>query len=326
MSDTSVPILLGSWVRDDPPDLSTDPDAFGALDIAKGVASLLERATAPYTVSLSGSWGVGKTTVAKAAFGLLPSGAARCTVDVWADDLTELRKTLAVEAGAALAVAGGGRTLDDERRAIAERIDGAVRVARTTVDPPVTTLSLARLRQAFRRHRARSIAVSLFALLIVLLVPILGTNPVLAPVGNLLAVLLGGSLTFLLLRSGALIQVRTSSATQSPAQEAVEVRSAFISAVGGGQNMPPVFVLIDNLDRLAAADALTVMRDIRSMLDVQGSRCIFVVPVDRKALADAVAAHPDDRAAALDYLEKFFNVDSLLRPLLALRHELQNVS
>lgn len=70
-------------------------------------------------------------------------------------------------------------------------------------------------------------------------------------------------------------------------------------------------MIVDNLNRLTSRDALQALSQIRSFVEMPDSRCLFLIPVDRRALTRHLAAALDERneGAATDYLSKFFNLD-----------------
>ncbi|HYI23758.1 MAG TPA: P-loop NTPase fold protein [Candidatus Limnocylindrales bacterium] len=69
-----------------------------------------------------------------------------------------------------------------------------------------------------------------------------------------------------------------------------------------------MIVVVDNLDRLSGKDALTALGEIRALLDIKDSRCVFMIPIDRRRLSDHLQEALKSEAAA-DFLEKFFGLD-----------------
>jgi hypothetical protein len=135
--------------------------------------------------------------------------------------------------------------------------------------------------------------------------------------------LLGAGLVFSALQTGIFFRVESISQNRAPAQESVESARRFQELVTGqGANTPAkVLVVVDNLDRLEGSDALTALAEVRALVDFPTSRAIFLIPIDRGALARHIEqplsatgtdAQPSEGPAAKDYLEKFFNLDLLL--------------
>jgi hypothetical protein len=90
------------WLIDEPVDLK-HADEFGVSLLVDRLVDLLSRAKPPFTVSLSGSWGVGKTTIADAIVTRLKNANFRAIkIDAWTQDVSQLRRSLVLEVGAAL--------------------------------------------------------------------------------------------------------------------------------------------------------------------------------------------------------------------------------
>jgi hypothetical protein len=75
-----------------PGGLSGDGDAFGHIDYAAAVASVLMDARAPFTMGLFGPWGVGKTTVIEEIGRQLEGKAAFAYFDAWRYESDALRR------------------------------------------------------------------------------------------------------------------------------------------------------------------------------------------------------------------------------------------
>lgn len=123
-------------------DEATVDDRFGTQEIAERMAPLVRQADPPFTISISGSWGVGKTTLTKRLTNLLagPTVSAAdkvpvITVDLWTEDLGDLRRTLALEVGAALRD-HGGRSPEDALREEAKDFDEKARSSRVRPESP----------------------------------------------------------------------------------------------------------------------------------------------------------------------------------------------
>jgi hypothetical protein len=140
----------------------------------------------------------------------------------------------------------------------------------------------------------------------------------LAPIGTFLA----AALAFLLFGSGLVFSVPSETKISAPASEEVVLSERFEQVVTGklpDRLDPPkklparVLVVVDNLDRLQGQEALVALGSIRALIDIsEGSRCIFLVPVDRRALTrhlEGTLGAGSSSGAADDYLQKLFNLD-----------------
>lgn len=111
---------LPRWLRDEPLDLRKD-DQFGVDQLVDRLVGLLARAKPPFTLSLSGAWGVGKSTVADAIVARLKERKVRAVkIDAWTQDVAQLRRSVVIEVGAALKAGS-----DADRKALAEELDEA---------------------------------------------------------------------------------------------------------------------------------------------------------------------------------------------------------
>jgi hypothetical protein len=293
-------------LRDPVPDEDLPPDAFGVEALAAGLAELLESVKPPFTVSLSGAWGIGKTTLTETV--KTRSNLLVGVLDLWAQDVDQLRRSIVIEIGALLR--GGGDAARDE---VAKDLDKALH-ASATLSQPSPRLQL---KDVWRRiHNDPGAAVWALA---VLLLWILGFLLVSTFVKGLAAQVLGQLLTasavFLLIQSGLFITIATTTESMAPAEGQVATLRKFreFSTITKHDERP-VLMILDNLDRLTGEEAVKALGEIRSLVDVKGSRCLFLIPVDRAALARHLEGHlgDDEADAARDFLDKFFNLDVVL--------------
>jgi hypothetical protein len=139
---------------------------------------------------------------------------------------------------------------------------------------------------------------------------LLGSHPQLAVLGNVAAAVIGGVLVYVLLSSGLLVTTTTTTQARAPAEQVLHTSQEFLRLVTGLGR--PVLIVLDNLDRLPAKDALLALAEIRSFVEVQQSQCIFLIPVDREALSNQLLQELQDEVTARDFLDKFFNLDVTL--------------
>lgn len=91
------------WLSDAPQRLDEGSDAFGVEGLVDRLARTIASARPPFTLSLSGTWGVGKSTVALAVVERLRAdGVPAVLIDAWTEDVSTLRRTIVVAVGAAL--------------------------------------------------------------------------------------------------------------------------------------------------------------------------------------------------------------------------------
>jgi hypothetical protein len=311
-----------SWLTDVSLDL-TKADAFDVAGLVERLADLVEGGDPPFTISLSGPWGVGKSTVAEELKARLQEKRIPgVIVDAWTEDIDHLRRTLAIQVGAKLS----GKPDDLQR--VAADIDKAIDTTENRALPPKLNLASGSVFKSIRQGlKSSPLLLSIDAVLLALTVCSAIWFP--TPIGAFTA-LLSASLIFTLFQSGLFLHIVTTSQSVAPASESVQMAKVFKSAVTSSAPGAPgkVLVVVDNLDRLTGDDALKALAQIRALVEIPDSRAIFLIPIDRGALARHIQPRVDpdgadcleDQAlpadgsetAAADYLEKFFNLDLLL--------------
>jgi hypothetical protein len=324
-----------TWLRDEPVDLSkpesaSGNDKFDIERIVAGVIDLVQAARPPITVSLSGNWGVGKSTIAQAVVDRLNKlgdrGIPACLIDAWTSDVDDLRRQLVIEATATRRTERGAdpsiwrKRLDENRVAVAKELDEALLKGTTDEEPVIHVNWRDGLRDAFGEGKGDTLVVIAIAVLLVVLGGLFGSAARSAPiheqvfrfVGQIAGTLLGAFLVFLVVQSGIVIRNRSRSTSTQPARESVvlaEKFRTFLSSPRDEGNADKVVVVVDNLDRLSRRDALTALAEIRSLVEIKNSRCLFLIPIDRNAFVDQLGKELDGPGSARDYLDKFFNVD-----------------
>lgn len=311
------------WLSDAPVDLDTELDAFGVDPIIDNLLKLIQSADPPFTMSLSGVWGSGKSTVAKGIVKRMRrAGGSAVLVDAWTEDLHQLRRTLVIAVAAAMRGRGDDATEERERKSVARRIDDETRNSKS--EPATGTRAGVglTLRAIFRDPVGFTLSILVVGALLLaisFLAPESAWSRAITPV-------LGVFIGFLLVNSGFFFVVRGLTVTTGPAEASEVLSREFRTAVSGeGMTDAPgrALVVVDNLDRLPGEDAVRALAEIRSLVEAQGSRCLFLIPVDREALVGHLkgAFSPPDvdapssqtqETAANDYLDKFFNLDIVL--------------
>ena len=279
-------------------------DQFGVDRLVDRLVDLLARAKAPFTLSLSGAWGVGKSTVADAIIKRLRDRDIRAVkIDAWTRDVAQLRRSVVIEVGAALK--GGS---EGDRKAVAEELDEAratrVEVQSARIEARELMPTLRQIARFWFAYGAAS-AIALFAWYEA---SALNKDSGLRPIFIALAVILTPILV-----TSIIFKFVTPSASRAPASEELALATKFEEIVTKRSGLfgykGPIIVVIDNLDRVSGADALTALSQIRALVEIDESRCIFFIPIDRTRLAAHLSRELRDAQAAADYLEKFFNLD-----------------
>jgi hypothetical protein len=319
------------FLSDAPADLTED--AFGVTPIVDRLTVTLATTAPPFTLSLSGSWGIGKSTVAEAVVSRLNSvGTPAVLIDAWTEDTKNLRRTLVIKVGAAIRARGDLSKRQHEEESLAKELDDDTRSSQVESEGPKAMANVP------RPHRIRTDRKSLLdgaGRLILRLIPIgvaivafvalsawsygAKTDSFEArTVPSLLGILLG----FIFLGSGFFMVTRTTTTTRGPVEASVAVAERFRRSVTAATgDCQRVLVVVDNLDRLPGAEAVQALSEIRALVEIKGSVCVFLIPVDRDALVRHIKAaltsgeaEGDDHAerAARSYLDKFFSLDLVL--------------
>ncbi|GIW20262.1 MAG: hypothetical protein KatS3mg065_0558 [Chloroflexota bacterium] len=298
------------------------------------MADLVARAEPPFTIALSGGWGVGKSTIARSLVNTLRRRRVPAVlVDAWTEDSPNLRRSLVVAVAAATELPQGREDELSKREAVEKQIDAALTTTETE-HRSRSALSGTRLRDRVKNASLGLILVSVALVLTFAGMLYLAYIQVLPVVQTLVSQLFVGLLLFLLLNSGFVFQPVAWSRSRGPAMERIVLERAFraraAQKTGRRTNgARRIVVVVDNLDRLPGEDALRALGEIRSLVEFEESACIFIIPLDREALTrhvmtalegkatHAVQGNGEDLSvprrhastAARDYLDKFFNLD-----------------
>ncbi len=309
-TERTPPRPTAQWLRDDPPSLEAGGDAFHIKTAVEGLSKLLVAADPPFVIGLTGEWGTGKTTFAQAVCANVATTMDTCWVDLWSQDISELRRTLLIEVGSA-----GAEDLTAARIEQAGSLDSALRTSSSTIEPP--ELKLSPVIKPTRKNVLRPVWGVLLLVLIIELILFLDILPGTKTLVPLASTVLGAIIVFAVLNSGLVVRVRSTQRSIAPAKESVQLHDAFRAIVRQSEHHRPVLVVVDNLDRLPADDALRTLSEIRAFVEMQDSRCLFLIPVDRDALTSQLKHVLRDDRAARDYLDKFFNLDLAVSPPVA---------
>lgn len=306
---------VGSWLPERPLKFPEE-DAFGVDGLIDQLVEQLVAAQPPFAVSLSGSWGVGKSTVAQELVRRLRERHVRgILVDAWTLDVGHLRRHLVVEVGAALETRNRQADPDPQKRAeFALQIDTE---AAQTVEQFAAKVELRKPREIADAVAGSPVSLLVIALAVFLIVAAgLAWKDASSFLFTIAGVLALGWLTTYVLR------ITTPSRSRAATAEDVVLTNAFAATVSRkpsrlrlpfvSEKPDQIVIVVDNLDRLSGQDALDALSQIRALLDVPRSRCVFVIPIDRDKLEDHLRRGLGGQIAAADYLEKFFGLDLAL--------------
>lgn len=306
---------VGSWLPDAEVEFPA-ADAFGVDKLIDQLADQLVTAKPPFAISLSGSWGVGKSTIAHELTKRLRKRDLRCIyLDTWTLDVRHLRRHLVVEIGAALRSDPRRDPTPKARRDFAlQEIDNPAAAVSEQGAAKVELRTAAEVGEAIDNSLASMLNVA--AGVIGLVVAGVVVDRAQAFFFGLAGVLALGWLTTYF------VKITIPSRSRAPAAEDVVLASVFAKTVGPqptGFRLPwqatkpaQIIVVVDNLDRLTGADALSALSQIRALLDVRDSQCIFLIPIDRQKLEDHLQRELKEPDAGADYLQKFFGLDVAL--------------
>jgi hypothetical protein len=259
------------WLRDEALDLRKD-DQFGVDQLVDRLVELLARAKPPFTLSLSGAWGVGKSTIADAIVARLKERKVRAVkIDAWTQDVAQLRRSVVIEVGAALATGS-----DDDRKTLAEELDEA---RATRIEVQSARVEARELRPTLRQIQRSWVAYAILAAILALswyqaatLDKDNGLRTIFVALASVLSPVLVAALAWRLV---------TPSTSRAPATEEFQLARKFEEVVTKRPTFSgyegPVVVVVDNLDRLSGADAMIALSQIRALVEIKESRCIFSV-------------------------------------------------
>jgi hypothetical protein len=286
-------------------------DAFGSQQLADRLASLVYGVKPPYAISISGEWGIGKTTLMHqmlAALRKLGGEPLAVELDLWSEDIDDLRRAIAIEVGAVSKkgtdlLAVGGKDAAKARRETAEELDKSVR---GTVSSPELSSDLQR--NLLRPGRWLAV-LTVGALLAAFFYASANLSK---PWDALALSMIPVIVTSAVIMAGLALGITTTSRSIAPAAEKVGLGRELRSLVSTQDDERTVVVVIDNLDRLSGKDALKTLGEIRSFIEIPDGRCVFVIPIDRDAFIRHCQPRGMEADVSSDYLQKFFNLNVLL--------------
>jgi hypothetical protein len=313
---------------DRPDDLEESSDLFGHGDYARALATSVLDTGGDFTFGLFGDWGLGKTTVLQALRREL-TGNTSCAVvvfDAWRYQDDPFRREFLRDVATQLQE---GEALHnwkpEEELGVLDEDVGHARDTGLTLSWPE--------------------GVRLLLVLAVLAAVLLVIGGIVFDVADGVVVSLVALMplvAFALVRLERVVKVRQESVTRKRLEDPDRFAAVFRSLVAH-VNREVLVVGIDNLDRLPADEAIEVLATVKTFLepaaerartstvkallgakDLPDTKVVFVVAVDDGALRHHLQTRvPDERMSnaeaaryADEYLRKFFNASTTLRPLL----------
>ena len=330
MAEQTAGEPTAAFKADRPVDLK-DRDLFGHSDYARVLADSVLDTDTDFTFGLFGDWGLGKTTVIRAMIGLLENKKARCAAvifDAWRYQDDSFRREFLREVAGELVTLKAFRHWDPKDHL------GQLDEDRARTDDKGVKWSW----PEFLRSSV------ILGILAIVLFAVVGGVVFSAAAGTVIAlVALMPVLGFALVRLERVLKVQQETVTRKRLEDPDRFAALFRAMVGH-INRRVLVVAIDNLDRLPASEAVSVLATIKTFLepeaeaarlpvakqmagvvDLPETRVVFVVAIDDGALRrhlQTLAPNPEADAAgarrhADEYLRKFFNASITLRPLLS---------
>ena len=307
--------------------LTEETDAFGHRDYAEALTDVLLEAEPPFTAGLFGAWGVGKTTIINEVGARLRADhtdtTAFVTLAAWRSEGGSFRREFLREAEQQLAGAGALRRR--HRRVTSDLYATSTRSHERAGWSPARLLQLA-------------LALAVLGGLLYLAGvrrwhDVVHSTDLKPPIVVFLA--LFAVIAYVLNLVLAVIQPRTASVTSLRLEEPERFVERFADLLGDVTKRR-VIVAIDDVDRMSAAEAVEILRTVKTFLEPTTVRgrgrpappaVVFVVAADRAVLRAHLAAHLSEGAPrfgdtrtpeqlADDYLAKFFSASVSVRPVL----------
>ena len=309
---TWTPTLL----RDRPVDLGESRDDFGHAAYARVLVDVLKSEQEPMTIGLLGPWGVGKSSVLERVRTDLGEDVATVMFNAWRYDGDTLRRQIVRDTAHQLKKEGrlryrlwDGRPrfnlkrrlpqLDYDEQVTADRLasPGGVRLAYALLQALllggliVGALQLHQLRDSFDGLGTKSVALTLGLTI----------------------------LTFVAALFGQALRPPPTVRTRRRMEDPDRLHELFREIVAATKPARLV-IMVDNLDRCPAADAIALLGMIKTYLEpaaesVEGTQVQFVLALDEASLRRHLTSVGDSGANADEYLRKIFSAVVRFSPL-----------
>lgn len=298
-SETASESDAGFHLIDDRPidDASSDTLEYGSISAA--ISRIVVLCDPPYTIGLFGSWGVGKTSITNMVIEHLSDNrgeVASVKLDVWKYEQDSLRGQLLLETLRQLKDA----KLINPAYSLNERLEKTV--SHTTTER--------------RRLDWPTFWTEVFPYALVLAV-----TAVVSSITSATRQPLSGFLSSLTAASAALfigtflkdlfehvpLAYRTTERTET--QDRIEDPQGFeaeFKKLLRSCSADRVLIVIDNLDRCSARRCKELLSTLKTFLEPDSEKCVFLLTCDEGALKEQI--NHSDREDADEYLRKFFNV------------------
>ena len=308
-----------TFVPDEPGSLSAEDDLFGHRDYAAMLERAVLAAPTRFTFGLFGDWGLGKSTILQALRERLAER-RDCTFvgfDAWRYENDALRREFLRELATQLHASGAfGRWKADRELSVLDEDVASSRERELTLS-------------------WRQLVVGLVGVCTLAAVYLLVHGAVDDPDGSALTlVLLMPLIVFLAARAERLLRVREENVTRRRLEDPDRFAAAFRKLIRQVGNRERIVIAVDNLDRCTPETAADLLGTIKTYLEPElreledAPAVVFVIAVDDRALrrhlmtlaperpgVEGRARENDARQYADEYLRKFFNASTSLRPL-----------
>ena len=316
MSSTS----LGkrTWfLRDEPLSDLQQQDRFSHNAYVGLLTTVVAELDPPFTLGVFGSWGVGKSSIVNELSNRINRdcpGTTAVTIDIWKYSDDSLRRQFLYDLQQGLR----------EKRALSKDKD-YVREIYEELTEERTTPQRFSLRRLWMLGIPLLLTFGIAFILIVLLQIIKASNPVQA----ILAAFVAPAALYLVAEATRVVIVVSKDAITRPVYFSEDQFERKFQQIVHDSSCNKLVIVADNLDRCSHELVVDTLSTIKTFLEPQGNKCIFIIPCDDNAIRQHVKAayrviegndhtgnKTDSDQYASEYLRKFFSGSVRIDPFL----------
>ena len=315
---TTNPHPQRTWFLQDEPLQDFDlQDQFSHKAYVRLLTTTIEELTPPFTLGLFGSWGIGKSSIVNDLTNNLNSnkaGTTAVTVDIWKYSDNSLRRQFLYDLQVGLRKAKELKASTDYvKEAYLERVEES------------TT------QQKFSPRRLWILIPSFLSVFLLTLAAILILQEIDDPsiLQAAIAAIFAPVALFLVSEiTRAVVVVSTDTVTRPVHFSEDQFERTFLRMVKDTK-CKKLVIIADNLDRCSHELVVDTLSTIKTFLEPQGAKCIFIIPCDDTAIRQHVktvykvfdnsgnsSIAFDSDAYVTEYLRKFFNGSIRIDPFL----------